>query len=88
MCLVGTVVASWSLTQGVAGPSPFTVMTNIFVTRFSEFSEIFRKNYNDTRKKWMMRAHFETQDLNQKNNRQGSPKNNHGNLKLNPFTNR
>ena len=30
MCLVGAVVASRSLTQEVAGSSPFTVMTNIF----------------------------------------------------------
>ena len=39
MCLVGTVIASWSLTQDVAGWSPFTVMTNIFVNEFTEFSE-------------------------------------------------
>ena len=39
MCLAGAVVASWSLTQVVAGSSPFTVMTNIFVTKFAEFSE-------------------------------------------------
>ena len=39
MSLAGTLVASWSLTQEVAGLSPFTVMTNIFVTEFSEFSE-------------------------------------------------
>ena len=39
MCLAGAVVASWSLTQEVAGSSPFTVMTNIFVTEFNEFSE-------------------------------------------------
>ena len=38
-CLAGIVAASWSLTQEVAGLSPFTVMTNIFVTEFSEFSE-------------------------------------------------
>ena len=36
MCLAGTVVVSWSLTQGVAGSSPFAVMTNVFVTEFSE----------------------------------------------------
>ena len=39
MCLAGTVVASWSLTQEVAGLRPLTVMTNIFVTKFAEFSE-------------------------------------------------
>ena len=39
MCLDGTVVASWFLTQGVAGSSLFTVMTNIFVTEFTELSE-------------------------------------------------
>ena len=33
-----------SLTLGVAGSNPFTVMTNIFVTEFTIFSEIFRKN--------------------------------------------
>ena len=32
MCLAGALVASWSLTQEVAGSSPFTVMTNTFVT--------------------------------------------------------
>ena len=30
MCLAGTMIASWSLTQEVVGPSLFTVMTNIF----------------------------------------------------------
>ena len=44
MCLSGTVVAFWSLTQEMAGSSPFKVMTNIFVT---EFSETFRKNSID-----------------------------------------
>ena len=39
MCLAGALVASWSLTQEVAGLSLFTVMTNIFVTEFAEFSE-------------------------------------------------
>ena len=39
MCLVGTVIASLSLTQDVAGWSPLTVMTNIFVNEFTEFSE-------------------------------------------------
>ena len=29
-CLAGAVVASWSLTQEVAGLSPFTVITNSF----------------------------------------------------------
>ena len=38
MCLAGAVVASWSLTQEVAG------LINIFVTEFAEFSETFRKN--------------------------------------------
>ena len=28
----------------MAGSSPFTVMTNIFVTEFSKFSETVRKN--------------------------------------------
>ena len=44
MCLAGTVVASRSLTQEVAGSSLFTVMTNIFVTEFSKFNETFKKN--------------------------------------------
>ena len=39
MCLAGTVVASWSFTQDVAGSNPFTVMTNIFVSECSEFSD-------------------------------------------------
>ena len=37
LCLAGTVVAS--LPQEVAGSNPFTVITNIFVTEFSEFKE-------------------------------------------------
>ena len=38
MCLDGAVVASISLRGGwVPGSSPFTVMTNIFVTEFAEF---------------------------------------------------
>ena len=36
MCPPGAVIASWSLTQDVAGSSPFTGMTNIFVPEFSE----------------------------------------------------
>ena len=39
MCLASTVVASWSLVLEAAGSNPFTVMTNIFVTEFSEFRE-------------------------------------------------
>ena len=39
MCLAGAVVASWSLRQDAAGSNPFTVMTNIFVTEFSEFNK-------------------------------------------------
>ena len=38
-CLAGAVIASWSLSQEVAGLSPFTEKTNIFVTESSEFSE-------------------------------------------------
>ena len=38
MCLAGAVVASGSPTQAVVGSSPFTVMTNIFVTEFAHFS--------------------------------------------------
>ena len=39
ICLPDTVVASWPLTQEVAGLSPSTVMANIFVTEFAEFIE-------------------------------------------------
>ena len=39
MCLAGAKVASWSLTQEVTGLSPFSLMTNIFVTGFAEFEE-------------------------------------------------
>ena len=38
MCLAGTLKASKSLLQEMAGLSPFTVMTNIFVTEFAKFS--------------------------------------------------
>ena len=36
MCIAGTVVASWSLTQEAAGSSPFTVMIKIFLSEFRE----------------------------------------------------
>ena len=39
MCLAGTVEASWSLTQEVAGSSPFTIITNS-VKRFRESSKL------------------------------------------------
>ena len=39
MCLAGAVAASWPLTQEVAGLNNYTVITNIFVTEFSEISE-------------------------------------------------
>ena len=39
MCLAGTVIASWSLTQEKAGLSPFTIMTNIFVNSVKTFRE-------------------------------------------------
>ena len=42
MCIAGAVVASWTPTQEVARWQVqvlFTVMTNIFVTEFSEFGE-------------------------------------------------
>ena len=35
-CLAGALVACRSLTQEMASSSPFTVMTNIFVTEFVE----------------------------------------------------
>ena len=42
MCLAGAVVTSLSVTQELAGSSPFAVMTNIFLSMNSHF--IFRKN--------------------------------------------
>ena len=39
MCLAGTVVAFWSLTQEVAGSSHFAMVRIIFVSGFAEFSE-------------------------------------------------
>ena len=39
MCFAGALVAFWSVTQELADLSLFTVMTNIFVTEFTEFSE-------------------------------------------------
>ena len=35
MCLTGAVVASWSLTQEVAGSSPFYCSDKYFVTEFT-----------------------------------------------------
>ena len=37
--LAGTPVAYLSLTQEMEGSSPFAVMTNIIVTKFTEFRE-------------------------------------------------
>ena len=48
MCLAGTVVASWYLTQEVASSNPVTVMTNIFVAEFIEFSENIQGKLNCT----------------------------------------
>ena len=45
VCLAGAVVASLSLTQEVAGLSPFTVMANMFVP---EFTEKLKTNSNGT----------------------------------------
>ena len=39
-------VASWSLSQETAGLNPFTVMTNIFVSEFSEFRENIQGKLN------------------------------------------
>ena len=39
MSHAGAVVAFWSVMQDVAGLSPLTVMTNIFVTEFADLSE-------------------------------------------------
>ena len=47
-CLVRTGVASWSLTQEMTGSNPFTIMTNILVTEFSEFNESLRENSSST----------------------------------------
>ena len=45
-CLAGIVVASWSLTQEIAGLSPFTVMTNILSLNSANSVKTFRKNSN------------------------------------------
>ena len=47
MCLAGPVVASWSLTQEVAGSSPFTVMKNILSLNSANSVKKFRKNSNE-----------------------------------------
>ena len=46
MCPPDTMVASWSLTQGMAGSNPFTVMTNILVVEFSELNENIKGKLN------------------------------------------
>ena len=47
MCVADTVVASWSLTQEVAGLSPFTVMTNFLSLNSLNSVNIFSKNSMD-----------------------------------------
>ena len=44
MCLSGVVVASWSLTQELAGLNPFN--ENILATEFAEFSENIQGKLN------------------------------------------
>ena len=44
--LAGAVVASWSLTQQVAGSNPFTVTTNIFSLNSANSVNAFRENSN------------------------------------------
>ena len=39
MCLVAAVVASWSLTQEVAGSSPFTVISNILANSVKQLGK-------------------------------------------------
>ena len=46
MCLGGAEVASWSLTQEVAGSSPFTVLINIFSLNLLNSVKTFRENSN------------------------------------------
>ena len=52
MCLAGTVVISWALTEKVVGSSSFTVMTKYYsansvtkiICHYSEFSETFKNS--------------------------------------------
>ena len=44
MCLAGTVVASWSLKQKVAGSNPFTVMANFLSLNLLNSMKTFKKN--------------------------------------------
>ena len=46
MCLAGTVVVSWSLTQEVASSNPFIVMTNIFSLNSENSVKTLRENLN------------------------------------------
>ena len=46
VCLAGAVVASLSLTQEVAGSSPFTVMTNILSLNLLNSVKTFRNNFS------------------------------------------
>ena len=44
MCLAGTVVASWSLTQEMAGSSPLTVMTHFNPLNSTNSMKTFGEN--------------------------------------------
>ena len=47
LCLIGPVVAPWSLTPDVAGSNnPFNLIINIFVAEFSECSKIIDGKLN------------------------------------------
>ena len=63
MCLASTVVASWSFTQDVAGSNPFTVMTNIFVSECSEFSDRVPTQPGKPGKPGKMRVHLENLEI-------------------------
>ena len=44
MCLAGAVIASWSLTQEVAGSSPFTIATITLSLNSANSVKTFREN--------------------------------------------
>ena len=54
MCLAGAVVASWSLTQELAGSNPFSVMTNNSLNLLKTFRKYFNVGLLTVYWKWSL----------------------------------
>ena len=64
ICLVGAVVARWSLTQEMASLSPFTIMTNILsLNSLNSVKHIGKTPLNNTWPGRLHAKHYHTFDI-------------------------